>query len=678
MHKYSFFRKTVLVWLILLGAVQGVPAQNAGNLKNLDRVDNETRASIMMTLQGQEKALQNGVWIYTVQNVTPTSLPDFDNALFLKGIGELKATPGFKLPDGMKSPAFSAADLVVLEKSDNELVLLSPVQCYAVDENGRESHEFVRLHVANHGRILYQELVKRVYIPGQGGSEVVTTELMGAQATTKKKVGPTSYDWGTPEGQLTAWQFGMGFDAIVMSPNPISKGLVKWDTLKYAPGKTPETLALYLENYLQNSDGNTSLGYMEFKKEGTKKEPVLRPVELALSMAVANGDKHVVVESWVYDDPKDPIVPKRAVMYKQFSKENASARSTAIAYDVYSFKENSTLDENMFSTNVAAGTPVYDENVGDDLVIGDISPIMSLDYFGYEDGFWRKEDSGGNHVDNKDETIGGNRRLSIHSRSSITQQDKDVTYLRLFYSYHSEYSYINDYYYNSGYPWGVSLDRDVHWLWDECADGIDQNYLGDFAPDRWNMPAHDDFADGEATDGSWSMTYVNYTTPSAGDYATTMTFVDNCTPSDLGSVHGTYKCSQDPHSFNLVTTATLIDCYISPSTITLRAGESKTVTAYSIPNDVKGTWHWNTTTPEYVVFVVNGQEVTDVYHNTSETVSSSVTIKGKSAGGPAEICVEFMSEPDDWGHILDPTFPHDVPNDRRGFGEDQKYFTVSQ
>ena len=63
----------------------------------------------------------------------------------------------------------SATEMIVLVCSEDGLVLLAPVQMYVFDAAGRECHEFVRYRTDLRGRILKQKIVKRVYIPGEGG-----------------------------------------------------------------------------------------------------------------------------------------------------------------------------------------------------------------------------------------------------------------------------------------------------------------------------------------------------------------------------------------------------------------------------------------------------------------------------------------------------------------------------
>jgi hypothetical protein len=131
------------------------------NFASLDAIDEKStqaemlgeadRAELIAALKRQNEALrEGGAWLYRVERSGGAALPEgFDAAAFAEDLAAIASRPFYAaIPMRVRAPEprLVAADRwPVLSADETSLVLLSPEHFYAVDADGREYHEFMRV-----------------------------------------------------------------------------------------------------------------------------------------------------------------------------------------------------------------------------------------------------------------------------------------------------------------------------------------------------------------------------------------------------------------------------------------------------------------------------------------------------------------------------------------------------
>ena len=230
------------VFLVLLGIVGlavgllSVRAETYPTFSDdatLTMLDEATRTELLDRLRAQEEAqLPYGAWIYRVWNAGASRVPaTFGSTRFTTGLATLSATPSYRELVDDTPEKWDPAQQVLLEQDENTVTLLGPEQFYAFDGQGRVCHEFVRYIAQPNGTILAQEIVKRVFDPADGSSELVIRETVGGETTSELRTSTESLDIGTVEGQWTPWAFGLSLDSTASAVETVSKGLESYDVL---------------------------------------------------------------------------------------------------------------------------------------------------------------------------------------------------------------------------------------------------------------------------------------------------------------------------------------------------------------------------------------------------------------------------------------------------------------
>ena len=246
----------------------------------------------------------------------PAALPvGFDQELFESDMARLTALPWYlSSPEVVGANGLTAAHLVVSKMDSNGITLVAPRQCYAFDGSGKESHEFVRYRATLAGALVRQEMVKRVFVPGEGAAEYVAYEGPDGTTWAEQRLGDVSYDARTREGVLTPLGFGLGFDLEAQGARPLSVGLAEYDYLSTVEVEDDSAAAGYMLLQAEMEDVVKSpIGRIRI--EGEAGLSMLRPIEMAWYPADHSaGNTTVAVEAWLpRPDGTNSLLPERAV-----------------------------------------------------------------------------------------------------------------------------------------------------------------------------------------------------------------------------------------------------------------------------------------------------------------------------------------------------------------------------